>query len=386
MTVASGGSSPQLTPSYTTRWDSTLASCSGATSCASAGAHSQFSTTTQWVLEVESGGTWTASDAPVPASANANPDDVYLFSLSCGGPNSCVATGAYVDTAGHSQGVLDILSGGTTPKTSTSSTTPPTSLPTNCPIYVFIGARGSGEAWSSENFGMGQLNDAVFTFLERHLSSMASTPRGVQSPAVSLVDGWDVALTAVTIGGATFGVGKGLVGAYKESVNDGVQWLTGHLETYQYSAGCRATRFILSGYSQGAQVVADSVASLPATYRHLIAGVLLFGDPQFNGQNEPSDRSTYDTDRYGALSSTDGTRKFPNWLSGHVWSYCHQNDPICQLDIRHGTEFLPSPTEVMIRNALSGVPLKDILKEHTNYDNSEDVSHAASDLGESLMP
>jgi len=44
---------------------------------------------------------------------------------------------------------------------------------------------------------------------------------------------------------------------------------------------------------------------LPAS----VVGVVLFGDPQFNGQDTAVDSSTFDTDRYGALSGTDGTRE-----------------------------------------------------------------------------
>jgi hypothetical protein len=44
----------------------------------------------------------------------------------------------------------------------------------------------------------------------------------------------------------------------------------------------------------------------------------------------------------------------------------------------------PPPTEVMVRNALSGVPLKEILEEHTNYGTGTVVSEAASDVANSI--
>jgi hypothetical protein len=366
---------PPLPPGGETIW-LTSVSCADGSSCVAVGHYNDVNSGEQGLIESLSDAAWTGTQAPLPSNAESDGGPV-LNSVSCGAVGSCAAVGYYNNDSndvpsGSSKGLLEALSNGTSPGGT---------VPRSCPVYVFVGARGSGEAWNTKTFGMGQLNDDVFSYLDRHLKSMANTPQGVEYPAVSLSDGWDVALAAITIGGATLGVSTGLLGAYKESVHDGIQWLTGYIETYRYTAGCPDTKFILSGYSQGAQVVADTVTSLPAAYRHLVAGVVLFGDPQFNGQDTAVDSSTFDTDRYGALSSTDGTREFPAWLSGQVFSFCHQNDPICQLDLRHGAGFTISPTEVMIRNLVTGNPLK----EHSNYDNSVDVSHAASDVANSIL-
>lgn len=51
------------------------------------------------------GGRWQAVRAPLPADADPSPH-VYLPSVACPSPSSCVAAGDYVDTSGQSQGLL----------------------------------------------------------------------------------------------------------------------------------------------------------------------------------------------------------------------------------------------------------------------------------------
>ena len=59
----------------------------------------------------ESGNTWNAIAAPVPANAAADPQGL-LQSVTCSGPGSCVAVGRYLDASGATQGLVEQLSNG----------------------------------------------------------------------------------------------------------------------------------------------------------------------------------------------------------------------------------------------------------------------------------
>ncbi|BDD58628.1 hypothetical protein MAP00_003891 [Monascus purpureus] len=68
---------------------------------------------------------------------------------------------------------------------------------------------------------------------------------------------------------------------------------------------CPDTHLIASGYSQGSQLVHNSIAKLPAATAEWISSVLVFGDPD---DNDP----------------------IPNVDSSRVFTACHDGDNICQ--------------------------------------------------------
>jgi hypothetical protein len=57
-------------------------------------------------------GTWTPSEAPVPANALSDDQRVYITGTACPGPGSCIAVG-YYDTADATLGLIDTISDGT---------------------------------------------------------------------------------------------------------------------------------------------------------------------------------------------------------------------------------------------------------------------------------
>ncbi|HTW98541.1 MAG TPA: hypothetical protein VMD59_07180, partial [Acidimicrobiales bacterium] len=68
-------------------------SCSSMSSCVAVGGYSDTSYLYQGLLLVESAGTWTASEAPLPSGAQQL---VNLGALSCASASSCVAVGSYM--------------------------------------------------------------------------------------------------------------------------------------------------------------------------------------------------------------------------------------------------------------------------------------------------
>ena len=63
------------------------------------------------LIAAESGSTWSAIAAPLPANAAVDPQ-AFLQSVSCPVTGTCVAVGRYLDTSGATQGVIDQLSNG----------------------------------------------------------------------------------------------------------------------------------------------------------------------------------------------------------------------------------------------------------------------------------
>ena len=138
------------------------------------------------------------------------------------------------------------------------------------------------------------------------------------------------------------------LGAYHDSVVIGKEWL--QAEIAHVAKSCPATKMVLVGYSQGAQVTADVYQ---AGVSLNVFGVVLFGDPYFNGEDLATDTAGYEEGRNGAL----GKRPiFGKQTYGQVLSFCHEHDPVCQ-----GKHFYR----------------KYKLEVHKNYDNASDIRYAA---------
>src|SRR3984957_16690123 len=86
-------------------------SCSAATSCAAVGDYTG-ATNGHALLDVLANGTWSATEAPLPANALAG-NNSEAFSVSCPTDGSCVALGTYDNASGGSDSFIDTLVGGT---------------------------------------------------------------------------------------------------------------------------------------------------------------------------------------------------------------------------------------------------------------------------------
>jgi hypothetical protein len=75
--------------------------------CAAVGGFRDTHGTLQGLIETRSGGTWTASDAPLPANAATNPK-VSLLNVACSNAGSCMALGAYTDMNGNERSLIEI--------------------------------------------------------------------------------------------------------------------------------------------------------------------------------------------------------------------------------------------------------------------------------------
>ncbi|MCO1659162.1 cutinase family protein [Pseudonocardia humida] len=112
--------------------------------------------------------------------------------------------------------------------------------------------------------------------------------------------------------------------AYQSSKRQGVTALRARLQ--QTSAACPDTRFVLIGYSQGADVIGDALSSgtVPAADR--IGAIAMFGDPAFNSR-EPFVTGSFRAGTNGVLPRATGA--FGRFTDSVV-SFCNRDDNVCQ--------------------------------------------------------
>ena len=84
--------------------------CVSATVCAAVGLYVDSSGNEQGLIVTGAGRTWTATEAPIPAGAGANPQ-AWLASVACASVVSCTAVGSYTDSSGSQQGLIVTGSG-----------------------------------------------------------------------------------------------------------------------------------------------------------------------------------------------------------------------------------------------------------------------------------
>jgi hypothetical protein len=90
-------------------------SCGSPTSCAAVGGYDYGPTPNEaGLIDTLSGGTWTATRAPVPADATAGTNAfANLNEVACSAPSFCLSVGSYDEVPGNIAGVVDSLNQGT---------------------------------------------------------------------------------------------------------------------------------------------------------------------------------------------------------------------------------------------------------------------------------
>ncbi|MEV0396106.1 cutinase family protein [Polymorphospora rubra] len=202
-----------------------------------------------------------------------------------------------------------------------------------CPRVIVIGVRGTDEAAGS---GGGSYDYATGGFGGRlNLTStvVTGTPltarrTGLKYPA------------------------KAIAPIYPISQGQGTTNLK-NLVTSLGTTCSSSTRFVLVGYSQGAHVIGDALASdsgnrIAATYRNRIAAVVFFGDPTY---------------RVGEPFNAGGGARNGTWpravgvlseFNSRLRSYCYANDRWCQNisdpgDV-HGTRYQTSAVQTAAKD------------------------------------
>lgn len=171
-----------------------------------------------------------------------------------------------------------------------SASTPPTN---SCAQVMLIGARGTGEPQ-----GFGYL-----------LGPIVSQVQSAARPTVS-----------------TYALPYPASADFYNSEMQGIIKLEQYLAAQ--SQACPAQRFVLLGYSQGAQVMGYAMQSPTLTQlASRISAITFFGDPNFN-PTELYDAGSYNHRVAGiAGARANGALSL---YAPHIRNYCNGNDGICQ--------------------------------------------------------
>jgi cutinase len=202
----------------------------------------------------------------------------------------------------------------------------PAASAATCPAYEFIGARGTNEDvnpnYSTGDLGMGAVVNKVYQLLAARLPAGTMTGYGVH---------YEVSQPAGSVGALLDGLAA-LLGiedpfTYQARVDKGKSDIVQRIESEHVL--CGSTRFILVGYSQGADTTGGALLTgLTSADRALVAAVALFGDPYFNPDDTAADTGGFDPNYYGAFGLRN---KFSTVYSGPVISYCNAYDHMCNL-------------------------------------------------------
>ncbi|MEN8239484.1 MAG: cutinase family protein, partial [Actinomycetota bacterium] len=252
------------------------------------------------------------------------------------------------------------------------ATPPPTSAQAafDCADVFVTGARGSGQEYGAEaqeirrffSLLQDRIDTTTITYAERELGK--DPYDGFQYPAVGL--------DLINLLDAEFGLGP--IGDYRESVEEGIAEAAAYLN--DRAVACPDELWVLSGYSQGAQVMGNALYELSDEALQKIAFVALFGDPKL------------DNGRRNFLSYDIPTRCLGNdlnWTRATVFCF----EPGGVLEPR--LPYLPAPIDVRTGSwcdrrdfICNGNLLYKINDTHGEYDEAW-VASAAREAAEALQ-
>lgn len=219
------------------------------------------------------------------------------------------------------------------------------SIDKDCSTVEILFARGSGQDVNQEKAEAVTFFDQIS---ERLRSSTLPPPMkyelgtesygGYQYPAIALNNDqfYSNAIGAAVSGGAAF--------EYGDSVKQGVGELQSYLSQRYTKCKSAGTKYILGGYSQGAQVIGQALPGIPQEVRDQIVFVGLFGDPKLHypegeGWNPPACQGKGYSLWRRAASNCDldngslGSRKpyLPDDMKNKTGLWCYAHDYICDL-------------------------------------------------------
>lgn len=211
---------------------------------------------------------------------------------------------------------------------------------TSCADVTMIFARGSGAGLNKEEnqrWEAGfkrQMGQTHYVFYELGSQSID----GHQYPAVDVAN----LLNGNAAGAKASG---GLGNDYGKSVMEGVQELMAYIR--QNNQTCPGMRYILGGYSQGAQVMSQGVQYLAKENRDKVLFLATFGDPKLrlpegdgffsvpacDGRDFSPWRRVVDNCRTSNGSLGGWNPYVPDDMRGKTWTWCYAQDFVCGADL-----------------------------------------------------
>ena len=186
-----------------------------------------------------------------------------------------------------------------------------------CTDVQLIGLRGSGEnPPDPAQHGMGSLVGPV-----------------ADEIALQIQDAGSVSFYGLPYAAGDASPTTVLSGSYFDSKKAGSALLHNYLA--EVTSACPSMKLVVLGYSQGAHAAGDQLAVEPTSVTNHVAALVMFGDPRFNPEASYT-WGTFDSRNYG-INGKRSLNDFSSW-SNRVFSFCNQNDLICQgIGKDHGT-------------------------------------------------
>ncbi len=145
------------------------------------------------------------------------------------------------------------------------------SAATSCDDVKFVFARGSGQKLNDREYQA--FKHELKTELSRGGSNLRYSFYELGAASYSGASYQAVDITPLNMIGAKISAGS--ASSYGVSVNEGITELKAYIR--EISSSCKSTRFVLAGYSQGAQVITMAAEELNA---HKIIYAATYGDPK----------------------------------------------------------------------------------------------------------
>ncbi len=216
---------------------------------------------------------------------------------------------------------------------------------TSCAETRVIGARGSGQEYQKSD----ELIDLRSRLEASGFSGLAYEELSNRLAFLSAEDDYIATAVMGSFGAAQVGMqavfSSSNLGEYRQSVNSGKNLLRKYIEHYQNTDTC----LVLVGYSQGAQVVGETVRDMHAEDPNSLKNVIyigLLGDPEYNPQG-------YDSTTRPPWLRGDALYPFwgvlgprsPEYIPHNpqnsqypftkVGSWCNYGDVICATNVTH---------------------------------------------------
>lgn len=207
-----------------------------------------------------------------------------------------------------------------------------------CSDVEVVFARGSGQglgAGEAKRFSNQIENGAKSPLTHNFYELGTKKQNNYQYPAVNVSD--------VRNGNAMGAwISRGNANDYGKSVNQGVYEAIYYMNSRYVKCKSAGSKFIIAGYSQGAQVIGEYVRAAPAEVKASIVFVALFGDPKLHlpegeGFNPPACRGEQLSAYRRVIANCDvdngslGARKpyLPDDMKNKTGLWCYANDFIC---------------------------------------------------------
>ena len=210
----------------------------------------------------------------------------------------------------------------------------------SCSVIEGVFARGSGQKLNDQDREFGKFSKAFNEKFDENKISRTIYELGVEAYGNQKYPAVDIGIVNGNALGAK--VSSGYANDYGKSVDSGVGELYNYMTQRHAKCKSSGTKYILAGYSQGAQVVGQTLLKFSPEIRKDIAHVGLYGDPKLTldegrglvppacrGQQFSPWRRVVENCRTSAGALNARKPYTPSDIENRVGLWCYKRDYVC---------------------------------------------------------